>query len=146
MGHRRLPPSRRRPPGASTRPPRHRKRLIDSPTVLAVLFVGAALLSWPTRGRVLAVRVVALAAVAASVFGLYEHVRANHRAAPLDDRYATTWAGMSFAAMWWAAASRSVGPAPPIAAAVPAQAAICLAFATAGHPALRPSPAAKEAP
>ena len=68
-----------------------------------------------------------------SAFGIFEHVKANYDAGPLDRRYAARWETMSEPSRWWTAASGGVGPSPPLAPAVMAQAALCLALATAGR-------------
>ena len=82
------------------------------------------------------VRVLAVAVVLTAGFGVFEHVLANYDAAPLDFRYTDRWATMSATSKWWAAASESVGPSPTLAPGVLAQSALCLLFATIGHPAL----------
>src|SRR4051812_33263543 len=43
---------------------------------------------------VAAVRLMALAVLLASVFGIYAHVAANYDAGALDQRYAETWGGV----------------------------------------------------
>ena len=69
--------------------------------------------------------------------------QANYEAGPLDQRYTATWESLPAAARWWAAASMTVGPAPPIAPGVLGQAALALLLSTARHPALaRPGAAA----
>jgi hypothetical protein len=81
--------------------------------------------------RALAVLVVVSAAV-----GVWRHIVANYDAAPLDYRYAQTWAGMSELARWWLAAHKGVGPSPPLAPGALAQAGLCVLLATVRHPAL----------
>ena len=104
---------------------------------LGALVVACVLLvTRPRRAAVIAVRVLAVAVVLSAGFGIYEHVLANYHAAPLDFRYTSRWPAMSTASRWWAAASESVGPSPTLAPGVMAQAAVCLLFATLGHPAL----------
>lgn len=82
-------------------------------------------------------RAVALAVAVVAVFGIVEHVKANYDAGPLDRRYSTRWETMSESSRWWTAVSGGVGPSPPLAPAILAQAACCLALATAGRPAPR---------
>jgi hypothetical protein len=82
-------------------------------------------------------RAVALTVVVVAAFGIFEHVKANYDARPLDRRFSTRWQTMSEPSRWWAAASGGVGPSPALAPAVLAQAAACLALATAHHPAAR---------
>ena len=90
----------------------------------------------PGRRSLRIVRVLAVAVVLTAGFGVFEHVLANYDAAPLDFRYTDRWATMSATSKWWAAASESVGPSPTLAPGVLAQSAMCLLFATIGHPAL----------
>jgi hypothetical protein len=104
---------------------------------LGLVALGAALLVLrPAPGTVRAVRLLAAAVAVGAAVGVATHVHENYEAGPLDYRYTATWAALPAAARWWAAASKTVGPAPPIAPAVLAQAALGLLFATARHPAL----------
>jgi hypothetical protein len=89
---------------------------------IAVLVVGLCLVGRrPGAARLLAVVVVVTAGL-----GVYEHVDENHKAGPLDRRYSATWDTMSSASQWWAAATKAVGPAPPLAPAALAEAALGL--------------------
>jgi hypothetical protein len=90
----------------------------------------------PGRRSLRMVRVLAVLVLLTAAFGIFEHVLANYHAAPLDFRYTARWATMSAPSRWWAAASESVGPSPTLAPGVLAQSALCLLFATLGHPAL----------
>lgn len=90
----------------------------------------------PTARSVRLARVVAVVVAVAGALGVVEHVVANYDAAPLDYRYGARWPSMSMASRWWAAATKTVGPAPPLTPAVLAWAALCLWFATLRHPAL----------
>ncbi len=104
---------------------------------LGVIAVGGVLLvARPRRATVWTVRVLMLLVFASAAFGVYEHVCANYDAGSLDFRYSARWATMSTAAKWWVAANNGVGPSPPLAPAVLAQAALCLGLATMHHPAL----------
>jgi hypothetical protein len=85
-----------------------------------------------------AVRVLALAVAVCAAAGVYAHVAANYEAGPLDQRYTATWDALPLATRWWAALTMTLGPAPPIAPGVLAQAALGLLFATLRHPALGP--------
>ena len=112
---------------------------------LAVGLVAAAMVLVafrPSRGRVWLARVLALVVLAASAYGIYEHVAANYHSGPLDLRYYQTWGTMSEAERWWAAISKSVGPSPPFAPGALAQAALLVALATIRHPALARQPSA----
>lgn len=90
----------------------------------------------PRRPAVHAARAIAVAVLALSAFGVFEHVRANYDAGPLDYRYANRWDSMSEGARWLRAATKSVGPAPVLAAGVLAQGALLTVAATIRHPAL----------
>jgi hypothetical protein len=104
---------------------------------LGALAVAALLLAVrPGRRSVRIVQVLAVVVVLTSFFGIFEHVLANYDAAPLDFRYSSKWATMPATSRWWAAITESVGPSPTLAPGVLAQAAVCLFFATLGHPAL----------
>jgi len=102
--------------------------------VVAVAIVG--LLTRPSPASVRGVRVVAAAVMLTALFGVWEHVDANYNAGPLDGRYSATWDAMSPWSRWWAAATKAVGPSPVLAPAVLAEAGLCVALATVGHPAL----------
>lgn len=91
----------------------------------------------PGRPSLMAARLLSVAIIALSLYGIFEHVRANYDAGPLDFRYANTWATMSEAGRWLRAATKSVGPAPVLAPGILAQAALCVIAATLRHPASR---------
>jgi hypothetical protein len=108
---------------------------------LAVVAIAAGLLAGrPSRRVVYTVRALAFAVVVCAAAGVYVHVEENYQSGPLDQRYTSTWDTMPAAARWWAALSKTVGPAPPVAPGVLAQAALGLLFATARHPALAHAP------
>ena len=86
----------------------------------------------PTSRRVWASRVLAALVVIVALVGMWRHVVANYEAAPLDFRYETRWAQMSPMQQWWAASTGAVGPAPSLAPAVLAQAAVCVLLASVG--------------
>jgi hypothetical protein len=111
-------------------------RMVPWFTLAVVLLAVALLVIRPTRGVVRCVRLMALAVAFCGAFGVYEHVLGNYNGGPLDFRYADRWATMSFTARWWAAISKTVGPAPVLAPAVLMQAAVLLFLATLHHPAL----------
>ena len=105
--------------------------------VLGVLAVALALVAVrPVRGRLQVGRAAAVASVLAAFYGVYAHVSANYDAGPLDRDYSVRWDGMSAIARWWAAATGSVGPSPPVAPAALAFGALCVLLATLRHPAL----------
>jgi hypothetical protein len=92
----------------------------------------------PTRRVVRAARVLALVVMAGAGLGIALHINENYTAAPLDFRYQDTWATMSEPERWWAAFSKSVGPAPTFAPAALAEIGLLVLVATRRHPALRP--------
>jgi len=113
----------------------------DSP-VQVIPFIAlavAALALWlvvarPSRGRLRLARLLCALVFAASVLGIWEHIEGNHEAGPLDQRFSERWESMSTASRWWNAVSGGVGPAPPLAPGVLAQAALMLFAATLRHP------------
>jgi len=111
-------------------------QLVPWVALAAIVVALVLLLARPGPGTLRAVRALAVAVVLTAGFGVFEHVLANYDAAPLDFRYTARWATMSAASRWWAAASQSVGPSPTLAPGVLAQSALCVLFATLGHPAL----------
>jgi hypothetical protein len=102
---------------------------------LAVLAAALALYSGspgrPPRTRL--VRVLALLVLASSLFGILEHVLVNYRSGPLDERFADTWTTLSPWLRWWYAITKTVGPAPTLAAGMLGQAAATLILATIGQ-------------
>jgi hypothetical protein len=90
------------------------------------------LLVRPNPRTVRAAQILTVLVMLTAVLGIYEHVLANYRAAPLDFRYTDRWSTMTASSRWWAAISQSVGPSPTLAPAALAEAAICLLFATLG--------------
>ncbi len=104
---------------------------------LAAIAAGVALLVVrPRRVTVFVVRAIVGMVFVSAAFGVYEHVRANYDAGPLDFRYTERWPTMSTSQRWWTAATNGVGPSPPLTPAVLAQAALCLGLATVQHPTL----------
>ena len=102
---------------------------------ICIAVVGVAVLvQWfrPSPLSVLAARVIGGTAAITGVYGVLQHVHSNYETAPLDFRYADTWATMSFTSKVWKAASGGVGPSPALAPLVLALAGLCLAFATVG--------------
>ena len=104
---------------------------------LALLALAIGLL-WgqPSRMRLRIAQTVAAIVMASAAVGVWQHIVANYDAAPLDYRYAQTWAGMSAVARWWLAARKGVGPSPPLAPGALAQAGLCVLLATVRHPVL----------
>lgn len=88
-------------------------------------------------GRVRLAQILAAVAMVSAVVGVWEHVAANYEAGELDRRYASSWEQLSEPTRWWLALTKSVGPSPPLAPGVLAQAGLCVLLATQRHPALR---------
>ena len=102
--------------------------------VLAITAMAIAVLARRrSRRTVLAARVTAVVVTTSTIYGIVQHVIANHDAGPLDARYGATWQSMSTWAQWWEAATESVGPSPPLAPAALALGGVCLWLATTGH-------------
>lgn len=105
---------------------------------VALLAVAVALLlRAPAAWRVRVAQALAAVVIVSAVLGVWQHIAANHEAAPLDYRYAETWETLSAPTQWWLAARKAVGPSPPLASGVLAQAALLILLATLRHPALR---------
>jgi hypothetical protein len=99
-----------------------------------------------TPGRLRVARGLCIAVLAASAFGVWEHIEGNEEAGALDQRTAANWATTPAVQRWWLAASGGVGPSPPLAPGVLAQAALMLLAATLRHPALDASEVAPGGP
>jgi hypothetical protein len=105
--------------------------------VLGVLTLAiVVLLARPNQATLRVVRGVAVVVLAATAYGIFVHVHGNYEAGPLDIVYGPKWDTLSEPSRWWASMSGGVGPSPPLAPGVLAQAALCLLFATIRHPAL----------
>ncbi|WP_433435321.1 hypothetical protein [Nonomuraea sp. CA-141351] len=72
------------------------------------------------------VRVIALAVLLASAYGVFMHVSVNHGAGAAD----LSWDALSPLTQWWYALTKSVGQAPPLAPGMLAQSALLLTLAT----------------
>src|SRR5204862_5479483 len=92
-------------------------RLIPWVALAASAIALAALARRPTANTLRIVRVVAVAVLLVSAVGVALHVNENYSAGPLDQRYSVIWESMSEPARWWAAFTKSVGPAPTFAPA-----------------------------
>jgi hypothetical protein len=109
-----------------------------------VPWLALAALAWATwrlwRGatarEVRVARLIAYASAAAAMLGIALHVNENYGAGPLDQSYSLVWDRMSEAERWWAAFTRSLGPAPTFAPGALALVALLVLVATQRHPAL----------
>lgn len=99
---------------------------------LGVLVLAVVALLLP-RGRGLVMsRILALLVLAASVYGVVDHVLVNYAAGELDQRYSATWDDLPWAEQWWYAITKTVGPSPALAPGVLGQAALLLLLAGVG--------------
>jgi hypothetical protein len=97
---------------------------------LVVLTAAALLLLLPDRRGTTAARLLALAVLATSVYGVVEHILANFDAGALDQRFADTWDSLPLLEQFWSAVTKTVGPAPTLAPGVLGQTALLLLLAT----------------
>jgi hypothetical protein len=104
---------------------------------LAVLTAATTLLLIPADRGVTAARVLALLVLAASLYGVIEHILVNLASGALDQRYAQTWDTLPLLEQLWLAATKTVGPAPTLAPGVLGQSAILLLLASIARTATR---------
>jgi hypothetical protein len=88
----------------------------------------------PGQMAVRVARILAVLVVLTSIFGIVEHVQANLDTGALNATYADTWDRLSIWTQLWYAATKTVGPAPPLAPGVLAQAGLLTLLATWRHP------------
>jgi hypothetical protein len=100
---------------------------------LGVLAVATALLLLPDDRGTTIIRTLALAVLAASVYGVVDHVLVNFHAGELDQRFADTWEAIPLLEKVGYAVTKTVGPAPTLAPGVLGQAALLLFLATLCH-------------
>ncbi len=101
--------------------------------VLVVLVAAIGLATSPRPRLILAARVLAALALAASAFGIYEHVADNYQVGELDAVYSNSWAYRSIPDRVYLAFTKSVGAAPPIAPGALGQAGLLVLLATVGQ-------------
>lgn len=107
-----------------------------------VPWVALAVLAWavyrlwrgPTARQIRAARAIAIAAMAAAGLGIALHINENYTAGLLDQTYSLVWDTMSEPQRWWAAFSKSLGPAPTLAPAALALIGLLVLVATQRHP------------
>jgi hypothetical protein len=110
---------------------RHWKSAVQFiPIVAVAVLVAATVATMLSRARVVdrATRVACVAVGLTGMVGVYEHVLANLRAAPLDYHYTDSWTTMSLMERWWAGTSKTVGHSPPLAPALLVLGGICLSL------------------
>ncbi len=86
----------------------------------------------PTTTVVRGVRILSVAGLAATVFGIWEHIDSNIEAGPLDRVWGAKWDGLSSLSQFWHAANGDVGPSPLLAPASLGVIFLSLMFATIG--------------
>jgi hypothetical protein len=96
-----------------------------------------------SAARLRLARVLVVVVMFSALVGVWEHVASNYDAGELDFEYAGSWESRSEPARWWLAATKTVGPSPPLAPGALAQASLCVLLATLRHPVLAPSEAAR---
>ena len=99
---------------------------------LAILAVGVALLLAPGGRGVRAARLLAVLVLAASAYGVLDHILVNYESGALDQRYADSWETLPALQQWWLAVTKTVGPAPTLAPGVLGQSALLLVLASIG--------------
>lgn len=104
------------------------------PWVVLVVLVAAIGFAGSSRpSLVVAARVLSALALAASAFGIYEHVADNYQVGELDAVYSDSWAARSIPDRVYLAFTKTVGAAPPIAPGALGQAGLLVLLATAGR-------------
>ena len=100
---------------------------------LVVLVAAIGLARSPRPKAIAAARALAGLALAASAFGIYEHVADNYQVGELDAVYSDSWDHRSIADRVYLAFTKTVGAAPPIAPGVLGQAGLLVLQATVGR-------------
>jgi hypothetical protein len=108
------------------------------PWVALVALGWAVLRLWrgPSVRDIRAARAIAVLSMAAASVGIALHIIENYKAGPLDEKYSLLWDSMSELERWWAAFSKSLGPAPTFAPAALVLVALLVLVATQRHPVL----------
>jgi hypothetical protein len=104
--------------------------------VVTVLAIGL-VIGRSSPGRLKLARWLAIAVMISAGLGIWEHIDENHDSGELDQVYGETWDSLPAMTRWWLAASKTVGPSPPLAPGALAVAGFCVLLATTAHPALQ---------
>lgn len=88
------------------------------------------LIGRPAAPRIRLARSLAALVIISALIGVWQHIAGNYEAGPLDGRYTATWESLPVLERWWLAASKGVGPAPPLAAGALAQLGLSLLLAS----------------
>jgi hypothetical protein len=91
-----------------------------------------AVVARPATTVVKGVRILSVAGLAATAFGIWEHIDSNIEAGPLDRVWGPKWDGLSSLSRFWHAANGDVGPSPLLAPASLGVVFLSLMFATIG--------------
>ncbi len=113
------------------------ERLIPWYTLGVLVIAQVMFVIRPTAKAIHVIRGLLGLVAISSMFGIYAHIHENYIAGPLDYRYSDKWDSMSTFSQYWHAFSKTVGPAPTLAAGVLFQSALLLFVATLRHPAFR---------
>jgi hypothetical protein len=97
---------------------------------IAVLVLATGVLAIGGARSVVVARVLAVLVLAASVYGVVQHVVVNYEFGALDAVYGQGWESLPVPQRWWYALTKTVGPSPPLAPGVLGQAALLLLLAT----------------
>jgi hypothetical protein len=97
---------------------------------IAVLVLATGVLAIGGAPSIGVARVLAVLVLAASVYGVVQHVVVNYESGALDAAYGQEWESLPVPQRWWYALTKTVGPAPPLAPGVLGQAALLLLLAT----------------
>ena len=111
-------------------------RYVPWVTLAALAWAVSRLWRGPTPGQIRAARALAVAALAAAALGIALHINENYRAGPLDQTYSLVWDTLTEPQRWWAAFTKSLGPAPTFAPAALALIGLLVLVATQRHPVL----------
>jgi hypothetical protein len=115
--------------------------------VLGAAAVGiGALWVKPSRLLVRAAHRTSLLTVLAAGLGIFEHVKGNYEAGPLDRVYGERWDAMSSVSRVWHAVDGSVGPSPLLAPGTLALIGMLVYLSTFDHPLLGRGPVASPLP
>jgi hypothetical protein len=113
---------------------------------LVVITTATALLLLPDDRGTSAARILAVIVLGASAYGVVEHILVNFEVGALDQRFADSWDSLPLLERSWYAATKTVGPAPPLAPAVLGQVALLLTLASLCTPRRRRSQAVGRPP
>ncbi len=106
------------------------EQLIPWGCLIAIGVVYTAYLLRPGRGCTRLARIASSALIAASAYGIWEHLAANRKAGALDRKWGAVWSQLSTLQQFRRALDGSVGPSPLLAPGALATVAILILLAT----------------